>query len=116
MTKIEIHDGDNLIAEWERLTALIAKTEFPRLKVMEVVERGETFTTLECPRCGEVVRGGDLAAVDQSVRQNYAHDMDVDDEDVRFDNGDIDFGATLYYLHKDDHAVSLPEGWTESWT
>lgn len=110
-------EGDKLIEQWYALAEQITATEFPRLEVEEVTDDGETYDALRCPRCGGLADEDSLAAVDQSIRWNYAEGIDMDDEGVTFDGGGYsDYGSTLYYLHNDDHAVSLPEGWTEEWT
>lgn len=118
MTKITPHEGDALIAEYERLEQAIRMTTFPRLIVEKVEDDGEVYMGLRCPRCGALVDYDNLASVDQSTRWNYA-DMPDDDsfdhERLFFGSADHEAGETLYYLHNDSHAVSLPEGWTEEW-
>lgn len=109
---------DVLIRKWEALADEIRAAEFPRLVVEEVTDDGETFVGLRCPRCGTLADYDNLAAVDQSVRWNYADTPDddsFDHERLFFSQGDGEYSETLYYLHNDDHAVSLPEGWTEEW-
>jgi uncharacterized C2H2 Zn-finger protein len=110
-------EGDKLIEQWYALAEKIGRTAFPALRVEEITDDGETYDALRCPRCGDLVDGDELAAVDQSIRWNYARPIDMDDKGMIFDGGGYsDYGHTLYYLHNDDHAVSLPEGWTEEWT
>lgn len=119
MTKITYHPGDALIAEYQALEEAIRRTAFPALEVETVTDDGETYQALRCPRCGGQVNDANLAAVDQSTRWNYADwpdDDSFDHERLTFNQGDSDFDSTLYYLHNDDHAVSLPDGWTEEWT
>lgn len=116
---IETHPGDALIAEYERLENLIRQATFPQLEVEEVTDGGETYMALRCPRCGGLADDGNLAAVDRSMRWNYADAPDDDSFDHRrltFNSADHEAEETLYYLHNDDHAVSLPDGWTEDWT
>lgn len=114
----DIHPIDTLIARYEALAEEIRHAEAPRLTVEEVTDDGETFMALRCPRCGTLADYDNLAAVDQSTRWNYADapdDDSFDHERLFFDSADHEAGETLYYLHDDDHAVSLPEGWTEEW-
>lgn len=118
VSNITPHPADALIAEWERLTNTITRTTFPRLEVEEVTDDGETYMALRCPRCGSLAGEETLAAVDQCTRWNYADDPDDDSFDharLFFNGADHGAGETLYYLHNDDHAVSLPDGWREDW-
>lgn len=119
MGTIEAHSGDALIAEYERLENAVRQTVFPRLFVDEVEDDGETSMGLRCPRCGTLATADNLAAVDRSTRWNYASEPDDDAFDHRritFNGEGDDHEETLYYLHNDSHAVSLPDGWTEDWT
>lgn len=116
---VDIHPIDALIDRYYALAEEIRNTEAPRLIVEEVTDDGETFTALRCPRCGTLAGYDNLAAVDQSTRWNYADapdDDSFDHERLFFDGRERgDYGSTLYYLHNDDHAVSLPDGWMEEW-
>lgn len=113
------HPGDDLIAYLAVLQEEIRGMAFPALAEEEVTDDGETYTALRCPRCGMLAGEGNLAAVDLSERWSYADEPDddaFDHQHVTFNHGDDNYGDTIYYLHNDDHAVSLPDGWTESWT
>lgn len=115
---IDIHPIDTMIERYEALAAEITATVAPRLVVEEVTDDGETYMGLRCPRCGTLADEDNLAAVDQSTRWNYADAPDDDSFDhqrLTFNGADDEHGETLYYLHNDSHAVSLPDGWTEDW-
>lgn len=109
---------DDLIAQADVLFDKIRGADFPALTVEEVTDDGETFTALRCPRCGRLVDADSLHAVDFAERWTSASDVDSDEaierREVKFHFDERgDFGDTVYYRH-DDHAVNLPDGWTES--
>lgn len=112
-------EGDALIARYFELEVEIRSAQFPKLAVEEVTDGGETYMALRCPRCGSLATEDNLAAVDRALRWSYVHEPDDDSFDhqrLLFNgDGDGDYDATLYYLHNENHAVSLPEGWTEDW-
>lgn len=117
---IQKHPGDALIEQREELEAKIRSTQFPELVEEEVTDDGETYMALRCPRCGLLVDDTNLAAVDEATRWTYSEGTDDDAFNHRrvtfFTDSTGDFGETIYYLHNDDHAVSLPDGWTENWS
>lgn len=91
----------------------IASATFPELVVETVTDDGETFEALRCPVCDGLVDAWELSAVDTSERWSPASDISTDNREVlvHFDERG-EFGDTLYYLHGENHAVQLPEGWT----
>jgi len=110
---------DALIAAYDSAQAELRDAEFPRLVVDEVIDDGETYLAVRCPRCGELVDEGELVAVSPAESWDYNDEIEPEDARVVFNqNGSPDLGETLYYLHGDNpgHAVSLPDGWTEDWT
>jgi uncharacterized C2H2 Zn-finger protein len=109
---------DALIAIYEQAKEDLRAATFPALVVEQVVDDGETFTALRCPRCGHHIEEGDLRAVSPAESWDYNEQIDGDIPMVSFgqpDNPDLD--ETLYITHGDSpgHGVSLPEGWTEDW-
>jgi uncharacterized C2H2 Zn-finger protein len=113
--------GDKLITDYYLLQAEVRAFRFPELLVEEVTDDGETFMALRCPRCRDLVTGEDeLKAVSPAEHWAYAWeptgDVVFDSQEITFERGDNpDLEETLYYQHNDDHAVSLPDGWTENW-
>lgn len=118
---MSVEEGDALIKQVDTLLDQIRAFPFPALVEEEVVDDGETFKALRCPRCGGLVADDELISVDASFRYNYAEapdDAAFTYRDLQFEGSDSDYDETIYYRHGDNpgHAVSLPEGWTESWT
>lgn len=118
MSNITPHPGDALIEKIAAMQADLEATTFPELVEEEVTDDGETYMALRCPRCGLTVEAEDLNAVDVSERWSEADDTYSDEVfdrcTITFTRGDNAYGETLYYLHT-GHAVSLPDGWKESW-
>ena len=82
-------------------------------------EDGETYLDLLCSVCMRYESETSLVAV--SIDEHWCYNEVIEDDDfdakeVRF-NSDIDrdLGETVFYLHNDDLAVSLPSGWEEGW-
>ena len=112
---IESVTGDGLIARIAELQSIVREYKFPELQIETVTDDGETYEALRCPRCGNLATEDDLYAVDTTDRWNGCGDIDVDNRDISFSSdGSGEFGETLYYLHN-EHAVSLPDGYRESW-
>jgi hypothetical protein len=117
---IEHHPFDDLVEAWGQAEAALKNpdTPAPALEVTEVTDDGETWTALRCPRCGSIVDPYELIAVDMSIRWNRSDDIGDEDfvrETISFAGSDHDdYGDTLFYMHN-EHTVSLPDGWKESW-
>jgi hypothetical protein len=113
---------DDFITEYETAQAMLRKVTFPALVEEDVTDGGETFKALRCPRCGELIDEGELFAVSPAEHwapNSYPDDDAFDHRHITFDPSErADLEPTLYYQHGDlpGHAVSLPDGWTETWT
>lgn len=111
---------DDLIDTYQAAKRALYDATFPALLIEEVTADGETYMALRCPRCERLVNAESLCAVSPAESWDYAEDIDDDSFDhqrVYFSQDERpDLEETLYYLHNDNHAVSLPEGWTEDWT
>lgn len=119
---MSVEEGDALIEQLDALFEQIRAFPFPALVEEEVTDDRETFMALRCPRCGGLATDDNLHAVDYALRWSGSDECDSDSafnyRTVTFsgDGGSGDFSETVYYLHNEDHAVSLPDGWTEAWT
>lgn len=113
-------EGEALILAMREAIMAVAAHSFPELYEDTVEDDGETYQALRCPVCDGLVSDGNLAAV--SVDEHWQHADDPDDD--AFDHGritfdssdDRDLGDTVFYLHNDNHAVDLPDGWKEDWS
>lgn len=113
---------DDLITAYEYAQTNLRDAVFPQLIVDHVVDDGEEYAALRCPRCGELIGDGDLFAVSPAEQwgpNDYPDDDSFDHRRVQFDSSEFpELEPTLYYRHGDmpGHAVSLPDGWTEDWS
>lgn len=114
-----LYDSDTMSADELRKAAAdmleLVMSRAPELVPEEVTDSGETYDALRCPVCGTLANYDSLAAVDQAERWTHG-ELDAEERELSLGGDDRgEFGDTLYYLHNDDHAVSLPEGWAEHW-
>lgn len=112
-------EGDALLKTMHDSIQAVKAHTFPQLLEVTVDDDGETYEALRCPVCEGLVDDDSLASV--SVDQHWCYNESIDDDAIDHRritfNSDIDrdLGDTVFYLHNDDHPVSLPEGWTEEW-
>lgn len=113
-------EGDALLKAMNDSIRAVKNHVFPELIEVTVEDDGEIYQALRCQVCDGLVDDDSLAAV--SVDQHWCYnepigDWDMDHQRITFDSDiDRDLGDTVLYLHNDDHAVSLPDGWTEEWS
>lgn len=113
-------EGAALLQAMRDSIKAVREHTFPRLEQVTVEDDGETYEALRCQVCDGIVSEDDLASVSVDEHwcyNEYVGDSALDYRQVTFDSDiDRDLGETVFYLHNDDHAVSLPEGWTEDWS
>ena len=122
MTIIKPVPEDALIEAYDVAQSALRNAAFPALVVEEVTDDDETYMALRCPRCGNLIDDGTLAAISPAESwdyNEYPDDDAFDHQRVTFVQDERpDLEETLYYMHGDTpgHAVSLPDGWTETWS
>jgi hypothetical protein len=98
----------------------ISELPFPELLVEDVVDDGEEFKALRCPRCSAIVSEDDgFSEVDLAIRWNNACGISEEEfvhNQVLIVSSDSDFETLHYRCDQCGGAVSLPEGWSSSWT
>ena len=113
-------EGDALLQAMRDAIQAVKAHQYPELYEDTVEDDGETYQSLRCPVCGTLASEGTIAAV--SVDEHWCNNGETDEDSldhqyIAFDPDiDRDLGDTIFYIHNDDHPVSLPDGYTEQWS